>query len=161
MVLAGTKNPAIRDKRSCSAAVVRILRYLDWTHAEANWGSSRASIDQVPVRLDQYTAEHLTTLGAPSPRLEVIPERTVPHHSKEETAVNDTIQLVAEGEAGAIYHDEQNDEWLVDVASKGITLYFDREEFEQFLELQRQAMDYHWDVKLRNQGSSGLRASGE
>jgi hypothetical protein len=70
------------------------------------------------------------------------------------------IKLVAESEAGAIYHDEQNDEWLVDVASKGITLYFDREEFEQFLELQRQAMSYNWDVKLRP-GQPGLRAAGE
>jgi hypothetical protein len=74
--------------------------------------------------------------------------------------VNETIKLVAESEAGAIYHDEQNDEWLVDVASKGLTLYFDREEFEQFLELQRQVMSYNWDISLR-QGSRGLRASGE
>jgi hypothetical protein len=74
--------------------------------------------------------------------------------------VNETIKLVAESEAGAIYHDEQNDEWLLDVASKGITLYFDRDEFEQFLELQRQVMTYNWDVKLR-QPPHGLRASGE
>jgi hypothetical protein len=72
--------------------------------------------------------------------------------------VNETIKLVAEGEAGAVYHDEQNDEWLVDVASKGITLYFDREEFEQLLDLLRQAAAYDWDVKLRRHG---LRASGE
>ncbi len=74
--------------------------------------------------------------------------------------MNETIKLVAESEAGAIYHDEQNDEWLVDVASKGITLYFDREEFQQFLELQRQVMDYNWDVKLQ-QAPRGLRAAGE
>ena len=74
--------------------------------------------------------------------------------------MNETIKLVAESDAGAVYHDEQNDEWLVDVASKGITLYFDREEFEQFLDLQRKAMDYNWDVKLR-QGLPRLRASGE
>lgn len=74
--------------------------------------------------------------------------------------MNETIRLVAEGEAGAIYHDEQSDEWLVDVASKGITLYFDRDEFEQFLELQRRVMDYNWDIKLQN-GQRELRASGE
>jgi hypothetical protein len=74
--------------------------------------------------------------------------------------VNETIKLVAESEAGAIYHDEQNDEWLVDVASKGITLYFDREEFQQFLELQRQVMDYNWDVKL-HEAPRWLRAAGE
>lgn len=74
--------------------------------------------------------------------------------------MNETIKLVAESDAGAIYHDEQNDEWLVDVASKGITLYFDRDEFEQFLELQRQVMTYNWDVKL-DQPPHGLRASGE
>ena len=74
--------------------------------------------------------------------------------------MNETIRLVAEGEAGAIYHDEQTDEWLVDVASKGITLYFDRDEFEQHLELLRRAMDYNWEVKLGN-SSRELRASGE
>jgi hypothetical protein len=74
--------------------------------------------------------------------------------------VNETIKLVAEGEAGAVYHDEQNDEWLVDVASKGITLYFDRDEFEQYLDLLRRAMDYNWEIKL-SQGPRGLRASGE
>jgi len=61
--------------------------------------------------------------------------------------VNDSIKLVAEAEAGAIYHDEQNDEWLVDVASKGITLYFDQEEFQEFLELLRGVIDYTWEVK--------------
>jgi hypothetical protein len=74
--------------------------------------------------------------------------------------VNETIRLVAEGEAGAIYHDEQNDEWLVDVASKGITLYFDRDEFEQYLDLLRRAMDYNWEVKL-GKSARELRASGE
>ena len=74
--------------------------------------------------------------------------------------MNETIRLVAEGEAGAIYHDEQTDEWLVDVASKGITLYFDRDEFEQHLELLRRAMDYNREVKLGN-SSRELRASGE
>ena len=73
--------------------------------------------------------------------------------------MNDTIRLVAEGEAGAIYHDEQNDEWLVDVASKGITLYFDRDEFEQYIDLLRRAVNYDWDVKLGP--SPKLRASGE
>ena len=61
--------------------------------------------------------------------------------------MNDSIKLVAEAEAGAIYHDEQNDEWLVDVASKGITLYFDQEEFQEFLELLRGVIDYTWEVK--------------
>jgi len=74
--------------------------------------------------------------------------------------VSDAIRLVAEGEAGAIYHDEQNDEWLVDVASKGITLYFDRDEFEQYLDLLRRATDYNWEVKLGT-SSRELRASGE
>jgi hypothetical protein len=75
--------------------------------------------------------------------------------------LNDTIKLVAEGESGAVYHDEQNDEWLVDIATKGITLYFDREEFEQVLELLRQATDYRWELKLRTQDPRELRASGE
>lgn len=74
--------------------------------------------------------------------------------------MNDSIKLVAEGEAGAIYHDELNDEWLVDVATKGITLYFDREEFEQYLDLIRRATDYQWEVKQRSEGPH-LRASGE
>jgi hypothetical protein len=61
--------------------------------------------------------------------------------------VNEPIKVVAEAEAGAIYHDEQNDEWLVDVASKGITLYFDQEEFQEFLELLKGAMNYTWELK--------------
>jgi hypothetical protein len=73
--------------------------------------------------------------------------------------VNDTIRLVAESEAGAIYHDEQNDEWLVDVASKGITMYFDRDEFEQYIDLLRRAVDHSWDVKMGPPPK--LRASGE
>jgi hypothetical protein len=55
--------------------------------------------------------------------------------------VNDAVRLVAESEAGAIYHDEQNDEWLIDVASKGVTLYFDGDEFQEFLSLLRRLMD--------------------
>ena len=62
--------------------------------------------------------------------------------------MNDTIKLVAEADGGAIYHDEQNDEWLVDVASKGITLYFDQDEFQEFLELIRKSMDYTWEMKI-------------
>jgi hypothetical protein len=62
--------------------------------------------------------------------------------------VDETIKLVAETDAGAIYHDEQNDEWLVDVASKGMTLYFDQEEFQEFLELLKNVMDYTWEMKL-------------
>lgn len=62
--------------------------------------------------------------------------------------MNETIKLVAEADAGAIYHDEQNDEWLVDVASKGITLYFDQEEFQEFLELLKNVMDYSWEMKI-------------
>jgi hypothetical protein len=62
--------------------------------------------------------------------------------------VNDTIKLVAEAEAGAIYHDEQNNEWLVDVASKGITLYFDEEEFQEFIALLKNTMDYTWEFKF-------------
>ena len=61
--------------------------------------------------------------------------------------MNETIKLIAESEAGAVYHDEQSDEWLVDVASKGITLYFDKEEFEDFLKLLRGALAYTWEVK--------------
>ena len=68
--------------------------------------------------------------------------------------MNETIKLVSESEAGAIYHDEQNDEWLVDVASKGITLYFDQEEFQEFLQLLRTTMDYSWDVKAEPQRSA-------
>ena len=71
-----------------------------------------------------------------------------------EAAVNDTIKLVTEAEAGAIYHDEQNDEWLVDVASKGITLYFDQEEFQEFLELLRGVIDYSWEVKPEEKRSA-------
>jgi hypothetical protein len=61
--------------------------------------------------------------------------------------VNDTIKLVTESEAGAVYHDEPNDEWLVDIASKGITLYFDREEFQELLDLLRDVMDSSWEVQ--------------
>ncbi len=61
-------------------------------------------------------------------------------------AVNETIKLVAESEAGAIYHDEQNDEWLVDVASKGITLYFGHDEFEELLNLLREVAEHSWDA---------------
>ena len=74
--------------------------------------------------------------------------------AQREVAVNDTIKLVAETEAGAIYHDEQNDEWLVDVASKGITLYFDQEEFQEFLELLRAVRDYSWDIKAEPRRSA-------
>ncbi|MGH2371112.1 MAG: hypothetical protein ACRDI2_23285 [Chloroflexota bacterium] len=68
--------------------------------------------------------------------------------------MKETIKLVAEAEAGAIYHDEQNDEWLVDVGSKGITLYFDHEEFQEFLDLLRGVMDYTWEFKLPPQRQS-------
>jgi hypothetical protein len=61
-------------------------------------------------------------------------------------AVNETIKLVAESEAGAIYHDEQNDEWLVDVASKGITLYFGHDEFQELLNLLREVAERSWDA---------------
>ena len=68
--------------------------------------------------------------------------------------MNDTIKLIAESEAGAVYHDEQNDEWLVDVASKGITLYFDKEEFEDFLALLRGALEYTWEVRPEQKRSA-------
>lgn len=68
--------------------------------------------------------------------------------------MSDRIKLVAETEAGAIYHDEQNDEWLVDVASKGITLYFDKEEFQEFLELLRRSTDYTWELKAEPRRSA-------
>jgi len=63
--------------------------------------------------------------------------------------VDETLKLIAEGDDGAIYHDEHSDEWLVDVASKGITLYFDQEEFQQFLQLLRPVLTLSWDAKLR------------
>ena len=69
-------------------------------------------------------------------------------------AVNETIKLVAETEAGAIYHDEQNDEWLVDVASKGITLYFDADEFREFLDLLRGAIDLSWEIRAEPRRSA-------
>jgi hypothetical protein len=75
--------------------------------------------------------------------------------------LNEPIKLVAEDEAGAIYHDEQNDEWLVDVASKGITLYFDREEFQQFLRLLKPALGYNWDVEIHPVAPPNRRAAGE
>lgn len=68
--------------------------------------------------------------------------------------MNETIKLVAEADAGAIYHDEQSDEWLVDVASKGITLYFDREEFQEFVDLLKHVMQYSWDVKAQPKRSA-------
>ncbi|MBI3970452.1 MAG: hypothetical protein HY332_04105 [Chloroflexi bacterium] len=68
--------------------------------------------------------------------------------------MNETIKLVAETEAGAVYHDEQNDEWLVDIATKGITLYFDKEEFQDFLTLLGNCTDYSWDVKAEPRRSA-------
>lgn len=68
--------------------------------------------------------------------------------------MNDGIKMVAESEAGAIYHDEQNDEWLVDVASKGITLYFDDDEFREFLDLLRGAMDLTREIKAEPRRSA-------
>ena len=68
--------------------------------------------------------------------------------------MNDPIKLVAESEGGTVYHDEQNDEWLVDVASKGMTLYFDKEEFQEFLELLRGLMQYGWDVRVEPRRSA-------
>jgi hypothetical protein len=62
--------------------------------------------------------------------------------------------MVAESEAGAIYHDEQNDEWLVDVASKGITLYFDDDEFREFLDLLRGVMDLSREIKAEPRRSA-------
>lgn len=56
------------------------------------------------------------------------------------------MRIVAETESGVIYHDEATDEWLVDVGSKGVTLFFDREDFTEFLELMRRATDYEWDI---------------
>jgi hypothetical protein len=58
------------------------------------------------------------------------------------------IKLVAESDAGAIYHDEEDDEWLVDLATKGITLYFDAEEFHEFLQLIRTVMDRARDERI-------------
>ena len=69
-------------------------------------------------------------------------------------AAGKDILLVAETDAGAIYHDEQNDEWLVDVASKGITMYFDREEFQEFMELLKRAVDYTWELKIEPRRSA-------
>lgn len=54
--------------------------------------------------------------------------------------MDETIKLIVETDAGAVYHDEQNDEWLVDVASKGITLYFDNDDFLEFLEMMKQTL---------------------
>jgi hypothetical protein len=64
----------------------------------------------------------------------------------EMSEMSDVLTLVAEGDAGTIYHDEQSDEWLVDIGFKGITLYFDREEFQLFLHLLQPAMGRAWDA---------------
>ncbi len=68
--------------------------------------------------------------------------------------MENSIKLVVETDAGAIYHDEQTDEWLVDVASKGLTLYFDREEFEELLDLFKRGMEYSWELKTRPKRSA-------
>lgn len=75
--------------------------------------------------------------------------------------MNESIKLVAESEAGAIYHDEQNDEWLLDVATKGITMYFDRQEFQEFLQLTRLGAEYQWEVQMPEERQSRPMAQGE
>lgn len=60
---------------------------------------------------------------------------------------DEQVRVVAETEAGAIYHDESTDEWLLDLGAKGLTLYFDREEFAEFVELVREAINYEWEVR--------------
>jgi hypothetical protein len=82
-------------------------------------------------------------------RTDRLGHRAKPGPQREDTAVNETIKLIAESDAGAVYHDELNDEWLVDVASKGITLYFDQEEFQQFLQLLRPVLSHSRDIETR------------
>jgi len=53
-----------------------------------------------------------------------------------------SIQLVAEGEAGAVYHDVSDVEWVVDLTMRGVTLTFDHEEFKDLVRLAEEASRY-------------------
>ena len=50
-----------------------------------------------------------------------------------------SIQLVAEGAAGAVYHDVSDVEWVLDLTMRGVTLTFDHEEFKDLLRLAEEA----------------------
>lgn len=75
--------------------------------------------------------------------------------------MNESIKLVTESDAGAIYHDAQNEEWLVDVASKGLMLYFDQEEFQEFLAMLRTVTNYNWELDLQPRAPRGQAVPGE